>query len=127
MTELENLKEETIRALKEEGKTVGDVKYIIGYNVIGVEDDAFWEDLDITPIELEPISFWRVADEYYDSDYGIEEVRDFLVVGDDWWLERHSYDGSEWWEYKTLPPRPSEVTKTTREYLFTDWHLNERS
>ncbi len=25
------------------------------------------------------------------------------VVGQDWWLERHEYDGSEWWEFKTLP------------------------
>lgn len=26
-----------------------------------------------------------------------------MVVGDDWWLERHEYDGSEWWEFKRLP------------------------
>jgi len=33
-----------------------------------------------------------------------EEVS-LTVAGDDWWLERHGYDGSEWWEFKTLPKK----------------------
>lgn len=38
---------------------------------------------------------------------GTEEVAtDLLVVGDGWWLERHEYDGSEWWEHKALPAKP---------------------
>jgi hypothetical protein len=28
-----------------------------------------------------------------------------IVVGKDWWLERHEYDGSEWWEFKTMPDK----------------------
>lgn len=40
----------------------------------------------------------------YDNGYGSPEVpEDLVVVGVDWWLERAEYDGSEWWEYKTLP------------------------
>ena len=40
----------------------------------------------------------------YDDGYGITEVNMGLkLVGKDFWLERHEYDGSEWWEYKTLP------------------------
>jgi len=27
-------------------------------------------------------------------------------VGDDWWLERHEYDGSEWWVFQKLPIKP---------------------
>ena len=36
---------------------------------------------------------------------------DLLIVGDDWWLERHEYDGAEWWEFKTLPCEPFEEKK----------------
>jgi hypothetical protein len=33
-------------------------------------------------------------------------VIDLVVVGIDWWLERHNgNEDSEWWEFKTLPKR----------------------
>ena len=48
--------------------------------------------------------FTKLADKDYDSDFGTQEVyADLVVVGGNWWLERHEYDGSEWWEYKELP------------------------
>ena len=44
---------------------------------------------------------------YYDKGYGIQEVKPKLViVGDNWWLERREYDGSEWWEFVTRPTKP---------------------
>ena len=40
----------------------------------------------------------------YDSGFGGQEIApDLVVVGADWWLERHEYNGSEWWEFKRLP------------------------
>lgn len=36
-------------------------------------------------------------------------AEDLLIVGDTWCLERHEYDGSEWWEYKELPKEPTET------------------
>lgn len=42
----------------------------------------------------------------YDSGYGSAEVNDIVIVGDNWWLERGEYDGSEWWEFKTIPIKP---------------------
>ena len=43
----------------------------------------------------------------YDDSYGCQEINDnLIVVGKDWWLERHDYDGSEWWEFKRLPVKP---------------------
>jgi hypothetical protein len=33
-----------------------------------------------------------------------------MVIGSDWWLERHEYDGSEWWEFKSLP-KPREAAQ----------------
>jgi hypothetical protein len=29
------------------------------------------------------------------------------LVGETFWIERAEYDGSEWWEYKEIPKRPS--------------------
>lgn len=28
------------------------------------------------------------------------------IVGYNWWLERHEYDGSECWKFKTTPTQP---------------------
>lgn len=87
---MRNLLEETKQVLEENGKTFEDVKWI------GSND--FYIDID---------DFLVVADTEYDNGYGGQEVaRDLLIVGDDWWLERHEYDGSEWWEYKTIPQKP---------------------
>jgi hypothetical protein len=50
--------------------------------------------------------FEAMADFTYNSGFGGNEIHDGLVVvGTDWWMERHVYDGSEWWEFKTLPIR----------------------
>src|SRR5690606_32307847 len=51
----------------------------------------------------------------YDPGYGAPEVAtDLMVVGDDWWLTRGEYDGSEWWEFNRLPDKPdAQRTVTT--------------
>lgn len=51
--------------------------------------------------------FAALADFNYNSGYGGNEIEGSLkIVGADWWLERGEYDGSEWWEFKTMPKRP---------------------
>lgn len=57
----------------------------------------------------------------YDSGYGCVKIfHNLKLVGKDWWIERHEYDGSEWWEYKTMPKtglfNPAKVR-----YLEKDW------
>ena len=86
-----NLLKETISDLRECGKTMQDVVWI-----------------GTTEVEIPVEVFERLADKEYDSSYGWAEVAtDLLVCGDGWWLERHEYDGSEWWEFKETPHRPS--------------------
>lgn len=41
------------------------------------------------------------------------------IVGDNWWLERHEYDGAEWFEFKTLPQKPKIKEKITK--IRIDW------
>ena len=90
-----NLLQETKDTLKENGKTIRDILWVGSEN--------FYVDL---------IEFIEVADVEYDGSYGASEVaEDLIVVGKDWWLERHEYDGSEWWEFKTMPKKPDKKLK----------------
>lgn len=85
-----NLLDETLATLKANKKSTTDV--------VRVQWDKFyctWEQ------------FAKVASFTYDAGFGGAEVQTSLqVVGDDWWLERGEYDGSEWWEFKTMPTIP---------------------
>jgi len=85
-----NLLKETLEALWQHDKNSKDVKWC------GTENGwCTWDE------------FAAVADVEYDSGYGATKVaKDFVIVGEDWWLERREYDGSTWWEFKTLPVKP---------------------
>lgn len=91
-----NLLRETEEVLLEHGKLMSDIVFVSGNGH-----------------EIPLDNFIEAAKSYdYDSGFGGEEVPlDLLIVGKDWWIERHEYDGSEWWEYKTLPQRPKTVKK----------------
>jgi hypothetical protein len=92
-----NLLEETIKTLRDNGKTIFDIEWF------GTTDCEYNCDLQ----ELINID--------YDDGYGVSEVpSDFILVGKDFWLERHEYDGSEWWEYKSIPEKPSEIKQVAR-------------
>jgi hypothetical protein len=84
---MDNLLTETIEELKYNGLVPEDVIFC------SVHDNYFsWKD------------FEALANVTYDSGFGIAEIdSSLMVVGKDWWLERHEYDGSEWWEFKRLP------------------------
>lgn len=85
-----NLGRETLDELKEHGKTIKDVRWV------GADD--WWETMD-------GFLVWAIR-KNYDDGYGLPEIdTSLVVVGDDWWLERAEYDGSEWWEFKTLPSK----------------------
>ena len=86
-----NLLKETIELLAKQDFTPADVEWV------GSSDGkcaATWAD------------FAAIADFDYDDGFGGNEIpMGLVVVGADWWLERHEYDGSEWWEFKMLPVR----------------------
>lgn len=85
-----NFKTETLDALSENNKTENDV---IGVYENELDQWLEWEE------------FKRRADFYYDNGYGGEEINmDLKIIGKDWWLERRSYDGAEWWEFQQMPP-----------------------
>lgn len=100
-----NLLEETLNLLKDKGKSGQDVIWVSG------NDFHFsWED------------FEKVAKDCdYGNELGGQEVAlDLIVVGKDFWLERHEYNGSEWWEFKAFPVKPNRY-KTPRQLTGYFW------
>lgn len=87
-----NLKDETLEILNKYGKTWDNVEWVGDiYQNVTVDKDKFL----------------ILADREYDNGYGRNNVSlNLVVVGKDFWLERHGYDGSEWWEFKQLPEKP---------------------
>lgn len=89
-----NLLDETVEFLEKYGKTLDDVLYIQG------------DDFEITRKNFETVA----RDTEYYSGFGAQHVAtDLVLVGDGWWIERAEYDGSEWWEFKTIPTEKSKV------------------
>jgi hypothetical protein len=87
-----NLLKETKEILKKNNKKLGDIAW-------------FGSKKDELKGELEQLLNFE-----YNNGFGCQEVfKDLILVGKDFWLERHEYDGSEWWEYKTQPERPKET------------------
>jgi hypothetical protein len=87
---LTNLLKETLEVLLNHGKSTIDVLWV-GNSVVS----GSWPEFAALAANVD-----------YDSGFGEAEIpSDLVVVGSDWWLERGEYDGSEWWEYKTLPVR----------------------
>lgn len=88
-----NLYEEVVIVLKKYEKTVNDIKFI-SLKEKSVDINQFLQIAKVT---------------IYDNGFGLPEIDESLmIVGDDWWLERHSYDGTEWFEFKRLPSMPNE-------------------
>lgn len=81
-----NLKEETLEVLHNNGKRRSDVKYVCG-------DD----------FRISREQFWELADTEYDP-YGAPEIAtDLTIIGEDFWMERSEYEGSELWDFHTMP------------------------
>ena len=49
------------------------------------------------------LSFVESLDFTYDEGFGSQELFGYILFKDGAWMERHEYDGSEVWEYKSSP------------------------
>lgn len=95
-SDLTNLWKETVAFLKENGKGIDDIVFIYG-NGYEIDVDDF-------------VRIAKACD--YDAGFGGQRIPgDLSIVGDDWWMERREYDGSEWWEFLKKPERPSQKRK----------------
>lgn len=92
-----NLYKETINVLKANLKTKEDVLFI------NIKKQHYEKENEY--ITLTPNQFFEIAKQIeYDNGFGGVEIEENLqIIGKDFWLERHEYDGSEWWEFKEQP------------------------
>jgi hypothetical protein len=85
-----NLYEETLRELEYHSKKPKDVLWV------GSSDGRYavsWEKFEQLASGVN-----------YDEGYGGQEIdRMLVIVGDNWWMDRREYDGSEWWTFNTKP------------------------
>lgn len=99
-----NLLDETIDILLNHGKFRKDVEFVVGHDSSVKEDCLSGCDNNSHLVRTTWDEFVSQADKMYDNGFGGVEVFEItMIVGKDFWLERHSYDGTEWWEYKELP------------------------
>jgi len=94
-----NLLQETIKVLSYYDKTLEDIEYV-------QLDDEYCLSGDFVKL-AETIN--------YDAGYGLAYInQNLLIIGNNWWLERREYDGSEWWEFQTFPRKPHIYNKTLK-------------
>ena len=102
-----NLARETLDILKECGKTIQDARWV------GYYDGDRNKRISVDEF------FVAAMRTNYDNGYGSAEIdTSLVVVGDDWWLERAEYDGSEWWEFKTMPKKDEYEVDDERHNLY---------
>jgi len=91
-----NLLKETLEFLKEYDLTEKDIVAVQGSR-FGISVEDFLELAKNTD---------------YNDGYGAQEIAaDLKVIGKDWRIERHEYDGSEWWEFKSYPVINEQIKK----------------
>lgn len=85
-----NAKQELLEVLKEHNKTTNN---IVAIRI--VYEPTF--DIHKQINSLEQLNF------NYNSGHGGQELYGYVLLDGQDWLERHEYDGAEWWEYKKYP------------------------
>ena len=107
---MENFYEEIKNILKYHKKTLDDIKWVGARNYT-IDKDKFFEDIK----NLE-----------YDSGYGLEVINlDLIIVGDNFYLTRWEYDGSEGFEYITMPVKPKNKKEYSRDFVISDKYLRD--
>lgn len=99
-----NFKKEILDILEEHNKTINDIEFITITEIDFSKGEIVYTSMSIENA-IEDI--FNKFDFEYDNGYGASEIPDIKIVGKDWWLEH----GGEWWEFKTLPVKPSKLIR----------------
>lgn len=112
---MENFYNELKYELERRDKTLDDIEWV---GILKDGEYTYFDNSMDKDVYLDLEQFFRVADfDYWDGFGSAEITLGLVVVGKDWWLERHEYDGSEWWEFKTLPKKPDVLLEGTDDYI----------
>jgi len=78
------------------------------YDVVGTYKYEYSIPINSTQEDIDAVFNAMSLTPYYNS-YGTQELFGIVWMNNGDWLERHEYDGSEWWEYKTCPDIPEHL------------------
>lgn len=78
------------------------------YDVVGTYKYEYSIPINSTQEDIDAV-FNAISLTPYDNSYGTQELFGIIWMNNGDWLERHEYDGSEWWEYKTCPDIPEHL------------------
>lgn len=114
-----NLWEETLDVLKRCNKSWENVLYISN-----IKKSHYYEKESVI-FEIPKNEFEEIAKTInYDNGFGGNEINIQLkIIGENWWLERYEYDGSERWVYKEKPEKPN-LTLSQVKALLIDFDSN---
>lgn len=101
-----NCKKEFIEHTKGKNILCAELKHGCGYWDDDIKRSA---DLKIGFSQNDFEMFLRSLDYEYDDGYGGQELFGVIWYTDGTWSERGEYDGSEWWEYKSVPSIPDSL------------------
>ena len=105
-----NLYEEILEELELHNKTIEDIEWI-GTRKYIINKTKFIEDSK----KLK-----------YDNGYGLSVINeDLKIVGNNWYLERWEYDGSEGFRYVSLLTKPKEKMEYTRKFTIPETYLRD--
>ena len=109
--EMINAKEELLKALNDNHKSItcAIIRYENSGGSWGIDEDENPNRstrlmIGHTPDELK--KFMQDLNFNYDNGYGIQKIFGTVWCADGTWFERGVYDGSEWWEFKSMPQIP---------------------
>lgn len=105
-----NFYEEIVEILEENNKTINDIIWI-GTRKYKVNKEKFLEDSKHLK---------------YDDGYGLAVINGNLIIaGDNWYLERWEYDGSEGFSFIPFLEEPQEVQEYTRDFIIPDTYIRD--
>jgi len=98
-----NAKQE-ISYLKFENIKCATIKYVTIKEI-----DTISISLKVGHTQEEFNAFMNALDFDYDNGYGSQELHGIIWLSNGNWMTRWEYDGSEGWEYNSLPEIPEEL------------------
>ena len=78
-----------------------ETKQVLSWHNLTLDDINWWGTFN-SRYPLDDLE--KILDIEYDDSFGTQKInKNLVIVGKDWWLERHECDGAEWWEFKRKP------------------------
>lgn len=107
---MQNFYDEIIDILEDNNKTINDIVWI-GTRKYKINKEKFLEDSKNLK---------------YDNGYGISVINDDLIIaGNNWYLERWEYDGSEGFRFVSLLEEPQEEKEYMRNFIIPEKYLRD--